>query len=187
MTTKRTLLIIDPQIDFISGSLPVPEADKAMDKLAGYIQDNADKWDRIVVTMDAHPINHSSFKSEGGIWPPHCVKYSTGASIYPAIMEAISSMMINHEVPITFIEKGRIVEREEYSAFEDSLPEVLKKASHVEVAGIAGEYCVLNSLKDIVKHQFETGRLTILKECIGSFDGGETVENFAKEHNIALG
>lgn len=35
---KRLLLIIDPQIDFINGTLPVPEAIPKMERLAAYIK-----------------------------------------------------------------------------------------------------------------------------------------------------
>ena len=34
---ERMILIVDPQVDFINGSLPVPEALPAMDRLADYI------------------------------------------------------------------------------------------------------------------------------------------------------
>lgn len=36
---KRMLLIVDPQIDFITGSLPVPGAEDAMNALALYLQE----------------------------------------------------------------------------------------------------------------------------------------------------
>ena len=37
MENKRLLLIIDPQIDFISGTLPVHNAGEAMAELARYV------------------------------------------------------------------------------------------------------------------------------------------------------
>ena len=40
MKAKKMLLIVDPQIDFITGSLPVPQAQAAMDELGKYIFDN---------------------------------------------------------------------------------------------------------------------------------------------------
>lgn len=35
--TNKILLIIDPQIDFINGTLPVPGAEGAMNSLADYV------------------------------------------------------------------------------------------------------------------------------------------------------
>lgn len=63
METKTLLLIIDPQVDFISGSLPVPGAEKAMDKLARWIENCPVRIDDILVTLDSHPSKHVSFKS----------------------------------------------------------------------------------------------------------------------------
>lgn len=70
---KKLLLIIDPQIDFITGTLPVPGAVDAMDSLAEYIRRNNSDYDRVIVTADRHPMRHCSFKAEGGKWPAHCV------------------------------------------------------------------------------------------------------------------
>ena len=36
------LIVVDPQIDFISGSLPVPGAAEAMNQLADYVKANGD-------------------------------------------------------------------------------------------------------------------------------------------------
>ena len=41
MNEKKMLIVVDPQIDFISGSLPVPGAAQAMDELATYIKTHA--------------------------------------------------------------------------------------------------------------------------------------------------
>ena len=60
---KSLLLIIDPQNDFINGSLPVKNADDCMYKLSEFILDKADKIDDIVVTLDSHQPGHVSFKS----------------------------------------------------------------------------------------------------------------------------
>lgn len=66
VTTKKLLLIIDPQVDFISGSLPVPGAEKAMYKLARWIETNPRTFDDIVVTLDSHLPGHVSFISSWG-------------------------------------------------------------------------------------------------------------------------
>ena len=49
------LIVVDPQIDFISGSLPVPGAAEAMNQLADYVKANGDDYALMVVTNDLHP------------------------------------------------------------------------------------------------------------------------------------
>ena len=41
---KKMLLVVDPQIDFISGSLPVKGAAEAMDALAAYVKAHGDEY-----------------------------------------------------------------------------------------------------------------------------------------------
>lgn len=65
MATKL-LLIIDPQVDFISGSLPVSNAAEAMDRLAQWITNHPGDFDDIIVTLDSHLPGHVSFDSSWG-------------------------------------------------------------------------------------------------------------------------
>jgi nicotinamidase/pyrazinamidase len=70
---EKDLIIIDPQTDFClpSGSLFVPNADKDMERLAKFIDDN--QFGNIFVTMDTHSrmsIFHPSFwKTETDLNP----------------------------------------------------------------------------------------------------------------------
>ena len=76
----KVLLIIDPQNDFITGSLAVPGAIEAMDYLTRWVQEHHDEYDAFVVTLDQHPADHYSFDVQGGPWPVHCVRYTIGAT-----------------------------------------------------------------------------------------------------------
>ena len=161
--SKKVLLIVDPQIDFISGSLAVNEADKAMDFLVDWIEDNIKYIDEIVVTQDWHPENHSSFEDFGGIWPIHCVENTEGAEIYPKLKTILDK--IADSKPISYLRKANKVEKEEYSAFEENLPKALSEADEIFVSGIAGDFCVRHSVADIRRHEF-AGKLTYIDDAI---------------------
>lgn len=87
---KRMLLIVDPQNDFITGSLAVPGAKTKMMRLADF---NLQQYDLICVTLDSHPEDHCSFEINGGIWPKHCIydskKDSKVFAKTKALMESI--------------------------------------------------------------------------------------------------
>jgi hypothetical protein len=74
----NALIIIDPQNDFVKGSLAVPGAEEAMNNIIKFIEDHKQDLGYIAVTLDWHPLSHCSFKEFGGSWPPHCVQYSEG-------------------------------------------------------------------------------------------------------------
>lgn len=161
---SNVLLIIDPQNDFVEGSLPVPGATEAMQWLADWIISDIARYSAIVITMDQHPLGHCSFIEEGGIWPIHCVRYSWGAAIYPDIMEAVQQVR-SHGVEVLFIEKATTQETDEYSAFGKYIPAQLLDASHIDLAGLAGDYCVRQSHEDLIKC-IDSNRITWLKEGI---------------------
>ena len=62
---QRTLLVIDMQNDFISGSLAVQGAEELLAPLSEVMKDNV--WDQIIFTKDWHPANHVSFLSNVGL------------------------------------------------------------------------------------------------------------------------
>ncbi len=160
----KTLLIIDPQIDFISGSLAVKGAEKAMDKLIFWLVTHQEDYDNIVLTMDFHPYNHCSFASQGGPWPQHCVQYSVGSSFYPKLLEAVHRQAELGK-SLTVIRKGERQNEEEYSAFKYEVPQVLLDSGHIYMAGIAGDYCVKESYEDLIK-TIPAERIEKLEECI---------------------
>ncbi len=58
---KKLLLIVDPQIDFITGTLPVSGAAKAMDALATYVKEQGNEYTVKIVTADWHPHQQTNY------------------------------------------------------------------------------------------------------------------------------
>ena len=148
---NRLLLIVDPQIDFISGSLAVNGAAKAMDALADYLYKRNELYQYKIVTNDWHPLNHCSFQRNGGSWPVHCVQYSIGAAIYPKLVEPLFNI--------------------------NSTTKVL--------CGIAGDYCVLDTLKDGIKF-YGKDMFNVLMPYVVSIDNGKTLNEFVKNNSIKV-
>lgn len=176
---RKALLIVDPQIDFISGSLPVPDANNAMDNLAQYLSTEWEQYYCIFITLDWHPIKHSSFSKVGGIWPVHCVAFSEGAAVYPKLMSILQTM----ETPIVFLTKGENKDKEEYSIFQSinngpKLCEDIKQQciAQIDICGIAGDVCVLNTLNDGLEKLPEI-KWHVLEEFSPSLDGGAKLKD----------
>ena len=186
MRTSRLLLIIDPQIDFISGSLPVEGAAEAMDRLADYLDKAKDNYDYCVVTTDWHPFSHCSFDTQGGQWPVHCVKNTVGAAIYPALI----APLFGRDVPAEVLRKGVYPHIEEYSIFKNTAS--AQRLQHlvrtldidtIDICGIAGDVCVLDTLKDGLACLGNIFR--VLTAFCPSLDGGKALSDFIQQNNIA--
>lgn len=184
----RALLVVDPQCDFINGSLQVPGAEKAMNALTRYVREHNQKYALKIVTCDFHPYWHNSFKEKGGNWPRHCVAHSPGAAIWPELHDALN--LTGGELIVTV--KGDQPEREEYSIFQNDLSKELimnRIANHeidaIDICGLAGDVCVLNTLKDGAEI-FGREKFTLLRDFSPSLDDGSLVDEFCKQGAICV-
>ncbi len=175
----KMLLIVDPQIDFITGALPVPGAEKAMDDLATYVEANANNYTIICVTCDRHPLRHSSFTDFGGIWPIHCVESSVGAAIWPPLMEALEKQ----STLVRILYKGEQMEKDEYSIFQSKkgaaeMEKNIKasKISTIDICGLAGDICVANTLLDAMR-LYPNIQFSILVQFTSSLDRDFRISN----------
>ncbi len=177
---SRALLLIDPQIDFISGSLPVPDAEKSMNSLANYLRENPSRYILKIITLDWHPRDHVSFKENGGEWPVHCVSHSQGAAVWPELFSAIHA----DNAETVCLTKGDKSYKDEYSIFQN--PETLRRfislikkrrIRDIDVCGLAGDICVLNTLKDGISLNLPVS-FHLLKDFSPSLDGGKSLDEF---------
>lgn len=186
MKTNSLLLIIDPQIDFINGSLPVNGAEEAMDNLAEYVSAHGNDYLHIVATTDWHPYHHCSFKTEGGEWPIHCVQYSIGAAIHSELLKACN----NVEARFTVLRKGDCISKEEYSIIQNGdsesiLDEIIRQSdiTDIHLCGLAGNICVLNTLKDLI-NIYGRDVITVLPQYSPSLDDGSDLRHYLAENCI---
>ena len=196
---KETLVIVDRQKDFTDslGSLYVLGAEDTELNTLKYIERNSDRIKEVIFTVDWHLPSDKSFERNGGTWPDHCLQFSEGAGISDVLYKAC----IEHNIPIQIFRKGEVSTHEEYGAFEimsrygdnlvlfnncimDSCVQVT--TNNVVVCGLAGDYCVKETIKNLLEHSKTTGlfNVSVFKDGISSIDGAETLERFINENNL---
>ena len=180
------LLIIDPQNDFIGGSLPVGGAVEAMNNLADYISCNSGKYRLKIVTADRHPFFHCSFTDCGGEWPRHCVHDTVGAAVWQPLFRPLYET----DGAVRLLYKGESEDRNEYSIFKN--PEAVRtirwlveneKIDKIDICGLAGDVCVLQSLRDGIE-LFGAEKFNVLTAYSPSIDGGEALLNIIETQNL---
>ena len=186
---NRMLIIVDPQIDFTTGSLATAKGPEAMDRLAVAIDNGAlSNYTWVIITQDAHPANHCSFVEQGGVFPPHCVQGTEGMNVYPALMKAIEeSQMENYH----FMIKGDLPEKEEFSVFQNEhsgkkLTSTIKEMGFkgIDICGIATDYCVYETTKDLMAF-YPANQIRIVTNCIAAVDDNDTkLADLMKENGI---
>ncbi len=151
ITSSDALLITDIQKDFMpSGALPVEGSEEIIPVLNAYEKRFENAKAQVLASRDWHPTNHISFKTQGGPWPLHCVQGTEGAKFSPDL-----------KLPpgVVVISKATNPEHESYSVFDGtSFAHELRmcEVKRLFVAGLATDYCVVNTVLDARKLGYET-------------------------------
>ncbi len=152
------LIAIDLQNDFLTGGkLEVAQGDQVVAVFNRYIAKFEQCKRPIFLTRDWHPFNHSSFITQGGPWPEHCVAGSKGA-------EFSSDLIIPDRAII--ISSGIGVHQDGYSAFENpAFEKQLQRvrATRLFIGGLATDYCVLNTVCAALQRHYQ---VLLLKDAI---------------------
>ena len=192
--TNRLLIIVDPQVDFTTGSLATKNGPAAMDYLAKALKDGAWKnYSWIIVTQDAHPSNHCSFVEQGGVFPPHCVQGTKGMDVYPELQEVLDNLMqSNLGLDIHYMIKGNLPDKEEFSIFQnersgEKLRRTIEEFVHfegIDICGIATDYCVYETTKDLMEF-YPAKQIRIVTNCLAAVDESDTkLADLMKDNGI---
>ncbi|TAN35069.1 isochorismatase family protein [bacterium] len=178
---RSALLAIDLQADFVQGgNLPVPNGLQVAAQIARHIRHFKTEYAFVVATRDYHedPADHFSPQPDyHATWPPHCVIGTLGAAFVPPIANLVREKLIQ-----TVVSKGRHAAA--YSGFEGLDPrghhlvDVLKEAriDHIDVCGIATDYCVRATALDARKNAFQVRVLVNLCAAVNEATGQQAMD-----------
>jgi nicotinamidase/pyrazinamidase len=169
---KRALIVVDVQNDFCEGgSLAVKGGADVAHEIGVMLHHwslkdpKAPPYDVAVATRDHHVDPGDHFSDDPDFqhsWPPHCVVGTDGEAFHPNLdPQPFDAVFLKGEHGAA------------YSGFEgrttdgDDLARWLKKndVTHVDVCGIATDYCVRATALDAVRKGFDTTVLTSM--CAG--------------------
>jgi len=156
------LIVVDVQVDFCpGGALAVKHGDQVVPPLNRVIEVFEGLGAPVFFTRDWHPPDHISFRSQGGLWPPHCVQGSPGAKFYPELLVPRDARVIS---------KGDRPSTEAYSGFQGTDLEAQLKELRVNelfIGGLATDYCVRETALDALRAGFS---VDLLKDCVRPVD-----------------
>lgn len=155
-----SLVVVDMIHAFVDGSMACKNAQSAVAQTVNFINEHPEI--RTLYVRDQHGEDHCSFETNGGQWPVHAVKGTPDGEIVPSfyqVHKTINSPIARYNI----FDKGTDATREEYSGFGainehyGALKYNLTRT--VIVSGIATEYCVKNTVEDLVKNGFDVSVL----------------------------
>lgn len=170
LESHDVLFVVDVQNDFLSGgSLAVLGGETVIAPLNQYIKLFLAQGLPIYASRDWHPVNHCSFKPQGGLWPPHCVAGTAGAAFSSQLQLPANTHIIS---------KATTVEKDAYSAFLGTdLQQQLQAvgAKRLFIGGLATDYCVKNTAEDALAAGFTVFLLADAIAGIGAYDSQQAI------------
>lgn len=140
----KTLIVVDMQNDFVTGSLGTKEAQTIIPNVKRKIQEYADRGDQIIFTRDTHYTDYLETQ-EGKMLPvEHCVYATKGWQIVEGL-----------EVPgCKYIDK----ETFGWNHWNDY------DCEEIELIGVCSDICVISNAL-ILKAQFPEIKITVDASC----------------------
>ena len=167
--TRRVLLVIDMQNDFICGSLGTKEAEAIVGNVAEKIQEYAKHPDnKIVFTRDTHNADDYLESNEGRHLPvEHCIKGTWGWQIADGLVPNLDQALAK----IKIIDKGTF-------GYVGWVRENFENAK-IEIVGLCTDICVVSNAL-IVKAQYPENDIVIDPRCCA----GTTPEKHAETLSV---
>jgi nicotinamidase/pyrazinamidase len=165
------LLVVDMQNCFLpGGNLAISGSNRVLQPVNQMIKAFIKRGLPMAFSRDWHPADHISFKEQGGPWPAHGVAGTNDASFSPELNLPAGGAVFS---------KATTKNTEEYSAFlatgenELTLQSWLAKhnVNRVWIAGLATDYCVLNTVLDLRQAGYAVMVLTDAVHAVNVAEG----------------
>lgn len=167
--TKKLLIVIDCQNDFITGALRNEEAIRKLPDVVKLIKEHEGT---VIATRDTH-FTKDQIKAwpmepgvayedslEGKLLPvPHCIKGTPGWQIADIVLEALEEKNTNG------MKKFHVIDKLTFGHID--LPQYLKfyDFNEIEICGFVSSICVLaNAL--ILRATYPNMKITVYEDCI---------------------
>lgn len=96
---SKILLLVDDQLDFITGSMSVKKrGEECVERTKIFINRNKDEIEKVIFKCRFTSPDDSRFKRNGGEMPMFCVRYTPGACIEPTILKLLWRLNIPYDV-----------------------------------------------------------------------------------------
>ncbi|WP_347332324.1 isochorismatase family protein [Marinimicrobium locisalis] len=145
------VIAVDVQNDFCpGGALAVEGGDQVIPVLNLWLSAAERAGVPVIASRDWHPVDHCSFKEQGGPWPVHCVQDTPGAEFHSDLKLPPGTIKVS---------KGTAFDRDAYSASDGTgLSGYLKQlgVKRLWVGGLAQDVCVQETVKSACQAGFET-------------------------------
>ena len=168
---KKLLIVVDYQVDFVSGALGFNAALKLEEGIVDKIIEFENNGDEVIFTLDTHYENYSETIEGINLPIPHCIKGTKGHELYGEVKD------------LSLIHK--VFEKETFGS--SKLFNFLSENSYDEIylCGVVTNICVISNAV-IVKAALPNSNIFIYKDLVASNDKEMEEKSFDIMKNLHM-
>ena len=128
----KALVVVDYQVDFVSGALGCAGAEKLESVILSKIEETRSRGGQVIFTLDTHSDGYLD-TAEGKKLPvPHCIEGTAGHALFGGVAQAVRQGDI-------------VIKKTSFGSLE--LADLLKRSGfdEVELCGLVTDICVISN------------------------------------------
>lgn len=149
----KSLIIVDYQVDFVSGSLGSEDAVSIEDDICNRIEQALDEGWRVIFTLDTHDDGYLETLEGMRLPVPHCLKGTEGHMLYGKVS--------------SYADRGIVIEKSSFGC--PDLMAYLDDCDEVELCGVATNICVLANAV-MIRSFYPDMKVSVRGSCSASYD-----------------
>lgn len=151
---KKALIVVDMQVDFVTGSLGTSEAQAIVPKFHKKLRQEKERGTRIIFTKDTHEEDYLDTQEGKKLPVRHCIRGTEGWEIIPELKEFAKE----------------VIEKPTFGSTR--LPDLVREEEVIEFAGLCTDICVISNVL-LMKAHFPEKVIQVDASCCA----GVTVES----------
>ena len=153
---KSAIIVVDFQVDFVTGALGFKKAEKLEQLITERLENAVKSGEEIIFTLDTHKKDYLETQ-EGKLLPiEHCIKNTPGWPVYGKVGEYLTSSV-------------KIIEKPGFGSIELMNFLIGKNYDRIELCGLVTNICIVANAV-IAKTALPEAKITIKRELTSSFD-----------------
>ena len=128
---KELLVVVDMQVDFVTGALGTKEAQEIVENVVSKVQKAKECGKDIIFTMDTHGRDYLVTQEGRNLPVPHCIKGTEGWKLIPELRELAEDCIVLEKPVFGSTKLAHIAGKD---AYED-----------VELIGLCTDICVISN------------------------------------------
>ena len=149
---KKTLIVVDMQVDFVNGALGTPEAVAIVPNVKAKIEQYLAHQDAVVFTRDTHYEDYLQTNEGKHLPVEHCIKGTPGWEIVKELQADISDMVV--------VDKPTFG----WKLWESTMAQNNLSTEEIELVGLCTDICVVSNAL-ILKALYPEARITVDASC----------------------